>query len=134
MTGLAKGVLNISAFMERGVIQDDNGGRGQLGQEDVLNPGEEGIGVDTALEQTDGDQVKTEQGTDGIRATPGVPVKAPITPLPDGRVTPATRHVLGKAALVNPHQRASCRFIARTPRLKGPPCPLIRARVREGFF
>jgi len=30
MPGLAKGLLNIGAFVEGGVIQDDNGGRGQL--------------------------------------------------------------------------------------------------------
>ena len=134
MTGVAQGILNVGSFMESGVIQDNHGGWRELREEDVLNPGEEDIGVDAAFKKTDRDQAKAKQGTDDVRTPLGVPVKASVTPLPDGRVTPATRHVLGKPALVNPHQRASCGFIQRPPVLKVPPRPVIRARVREGFF
>ena len=37
---LAEGVLDVRAFVEGGVVQDDHGGSGELRQEDVANPGE----------------------------------------------------------------------------------------------
>ena len=49
MTGVAEGVLNIGPFMEGGVIEEDDSGWGPLREEDVLNPGEEDIGVDAAF-------------------------------------------------------------------------------------
>ena len=134
VTGLAKGLLNIGAFVEGGVIQDDNGGRGQLGQEDVLNPGEEDIGVDTAFKKTDGDQMEAEQGTDDVGAAPGLPVKAPLTALPQRRIPPAAGHILGKAAFVNPHQRPPGRFIPHPAALKGAPCGFVRTRMHGCFF
>lgn len=103
MPGLTQSILNISPFMEGGIIQDNDGGWRELGQEDVLDPGQKDIGVDAAFKEADGDQVQTEQGTNDIRAAFGVPIPASVTALPDGRVTLTTRHVLGKPALVNPH-------------------------------
>jgi len=50
MPGVTEGLLNIGPFMEGGVIEEDDGGWRQLGQEDVFNPGEEDIGVDAAFE------------------------------------------------------------------------------------
>ena len=134
MPGLAQGVLNVDTLMESGVIEEDDGGWGQLGQEDLVDPGEEDIGVDTAFEQTDRDQMQTKQGTDDVGTSLGVPVKASITALPDGGVTPTAGHVLGKAALVNPHQRPPGRFIPRPSCLKGAPCGFVRARMHGCFF
>mgnify|MGYP003373139960 CR=1 FL=1 len=100
----------------------------------MVDPGQEDIGVDAAFKKTDGDQMETEQGTDDVGTAPGVPVKASITALSDGRVTPAARHVLGKAALVNPHQHPPGRFILRPSDLKGAPCGVLRARRHGCFF
>jgi len=58
VTGLTKGVLNILVFVEGGIIQDDHGGGGQLREKNRIDPGEEGIGVDTGLEEADGEQMK----------------------------------------------------------------------------
>ena len=49
VAGVAQGILNVGSFMESGVIQDNHGGWRELRQEDVLNPGEEDIGVDAAF-------------------------------------------------------------------------------------
>ena len=49
MPSVAEGVLNIGPFMEGGVIEEDDSGWGPLREEDVLNPGEEDIGVDAAF-------------------------------------------------------------------------------------
>ena len=134
MPGLAQGVLNVGPFMEGGIIQDNDGGRRQLGQEDVLNPGEENIGIDTAFKEADCQELEAEQGTDHVGAALRVPVPAPITALPPRRVARSTGHVLGKAALVNPYQRPSGRFVLDPSCLKGTPCGFVRPRMHGCFF
>lgn len=86
MTGLMQGLLNISPFMESGVIEEDDGGWGQLGQEDVLDPGQKDIRIDTAFKKTDRQELEAKQGTNDVGAALGVPIKASVTALPDGGV------------------------------------------------
>jgi hypothetical protein len=134
MPGPAQGVLNIGPFMEGGIIQDNDGGRRQLGQKDVLNPGEENIGIDTAFKEADGDQVEAEQGTNDIRAALSVPVPASVAALANRGIAGSTRHVLGKSTLINPHQRPPGRFVRYPSGLKGTPCGFVRARMHGCFF
>lgn len=62
MTDVAEGVLKIGSSVEGGIIQQNDSGRRELGQEDVLNPGEEGISVD-ACPQIDPPQAVESRAT-----------------------------------------------------------------------
>ena len=134
MTGLAEGVLNVLAFVEGGVIEDDHGGGRQLGEEDLVDPGEEDLGVDAGFEETDGDELVAQEGADDVDAPLGVPVPTSVAAPPHGRVTEPARHVLGKSALVDPNERSPGRLMRRATGLKGTPRGGVRARMRQRFF
>jgi len=134
MASLTQGVLNVLAFVEGGVIQDNHSGRGELREENLMNPGEEGIGVDAALKETDGDELKAEQGTDDVDPPLGAPVPATITALADGRIAVPAGHVVSKAAFVNPDPGPPGRFIPRPSFLKGAPGGFVRPRMHRCFF
>ena len=68
VAGLAKGVLNVGAFVEGGVIEDDHGGGRQLRKEHAVGPSEEDLGVDAGFKKADGDELGTQKGTDHIIA------------------------------------------------------------------
>ena len=109
--------------MEGGIIEEDNGNGWNMGQKDLLNPGEEGIGIDAALEQVHRSQLKAEQRADDVSVALGMPIPVSGAALPDGRIARLAGYVPGKAALVNPH------------RLDALPRPFSGAGVlREGFF
>ena len=71
VAGLAEGVLNVGAFVESGVVQDDHGGGGKLRQEDVANPGEKDVRVDAGFEQADGDQPRADESADDVGSSFG---------------------------------------------------------------
>ena len=79
VAGLAKGVLNVGAFVEGGVIHDDHGGRWQLWEENLVDPGEEDLGVDAGFKQTDGQELQTQEGADDVGTTLGVPIPASLS-------------------------------------------------------
>ncbi|HPF59908.1 MAG TPA: hypothetical protein P5149_13575 [Candidatus Competibacteraceae bacterium] len=76
---LAEGVLNVSAFVERGVVQNDHGSGGTLRQEDVANPGVKDIGTNGGLEQTDRHKPQANKRTDHIDSPSGIPVTETVT-------------------------------------------------------
>ena len=126
---LAEGVLNVGAFVESGVVQDDHGGRGELRQEDVANPGEKDVRVDARFEQADGDQPRADESPDDVGASFGVPVARTVTALPHGGITVTAGHGSRKPALVDPDERSSGGFICGLPLLKGTPRYGVRARM-----
>ena len=121
VTGLMEGVLDVLAFVESGVVQDNHGGGRQLGEEDLVDPGEEDLGVDAGFKKADGDEPEAPEGADDVDAPLGVPVPLSVTALPDGCVTEPARHVPGKSALVDPNACSPRRLIRRSPGLKGTP-------------
>jgi len=72
VAGLAADVLNVGAFVESGVVQDDHGGGRKLRQEDRANPGEKDVRVDAGFEQTDGDQPRADESADDVGSSFGV--------------------------------------------------------------
>jgi len=55
--------------------------------EDWVDPSEEDLGVDAGFEETDGDELETQEGTDDVGAPLGVPVPTSVAAPPHGRVT-----------------------------------------------
>ena len=134
VAGLAEGVLNVGAFVESGVVQDDHGDGGKLRQEDVANPGEKDVRVDAGFEQADGDQPRADESADDVGSSFGVPVTCTATALPYGRITVTARHRPCKPALVDPDERSAGGFIRRATGLKGVPSSGVRARMPKRFF
>lgn len=126
---LAEGVLDVRAFVEGGVVQDDHGGSGELRQEDVANPGEKDIRVDAGFKQANGDQPRVDERPDDVGASFGVPVARTVTALSHGGITVTAGHGSRKPTLVDPDERSSSGFICGLPLLKGTPRYGVRARM-----
>jgi hypothetical protein len=85
MAGAGDSMLGVLSFVEGGVVDDDHASLGQLGQQVLLDPGGEELGIDSEVEQCDRQQATTNQRADDVGAAAGVPVMAALTaPRPAG--------------------------------------------------
>src|SRR5215831_17230919 len=68
MASAGDGMLGVLSFVEGGVIDDDHASLGQLGQQVLLDPGGEDLGIDSKAEQCSRQQATAHQRADDIGA------------------------------------------------------------------
>ncbi len=84
MSFLLQYLLELGAFVESGVVHDDNAVRGEFGDKILFNPRIKDGCVDVAVEETDGEENGTEEGSDDVCSSLFPPVMRPPTALSTG--------------------------------------------------
>lgn len=134
MAGIPDGLFDVCALVEGSVVHDESGPRRELRHQVLHQPGMEDVGGDVGLEQADGEQRGSRQGTDGVDAASCVPVARSGAALTSGRIAVGAGHVPGEAAFVDVDDRPALSLDPGDPLAKGAPFAVVRLRMAQRFF
>lgn len=135
MSFLFNGVRDIGSLVERRTVQDDDGRCGNGGEKGILHPRQEDIGVDVAIPQLHGKQLKREQGANGIESSFRMPVSLPVTPRSSRGVPVRSRSIEGESALVEVHDGTPFDvFVPPYSRLESQAMHYVSLGMRQSFF
>ena len=129
-----EGVLGVLSFVAGGVVHHHHASYGQLGQEILLDPGGEDIGIDSDAEQSDHKQATANQRAAHIGTASSVPVVCAVTSLPWERIAMGARHVVCAAAFVDINNAFSRRFVCGELILADAPCVRVRFGMCQSFL
>lgn len=92
------------------------------------------IAVNVGIDEADGQQGCSQEGSDSVRAAFGVPVVRSKTPLPFGRIAMCTGHIVTEPALVNIDNGAVILLKRLNLLLEGLPLVCVCLWVTKRFF
>ena len=134
MPRIADNFLDVGAFVEGGVVHDDDGFCGKLGEQILPDPSIKDGSVDVGIEQANRQEQLSDQGTDGVGSAPFLPVLRAKATLSSERIAVSTGHVVREPALVNIDDGAGFGLIGGDLLLEDMPCGDAGLGVHQGFF